>query len=205
MNFSTSFVSPASDRPSWRKKQCLSQKYLIYYKKEKHFDFLGSNIKKLSIPWQDLLHLLGGLLLFLDAVRRKNFDRSHVHTATFALNFFLIFTVQHLHFMEDFLHWKNATKKLTNQNCTLGVDRSSHERESWALFALAWPATPTDQGAADKVELYFYLHFISLYLYLYLQLHLHMHLYLPKLSIDGKGGWSASTQEPQRYQSALFV
>ena len=62
--------------------------------------------------------------------------------------------------MEDFLQWKNATKKLTNQNCTLGVDRSSRERESWALFALAWPATPTDQGgAADKVELYFYLHF----------------------------------------------
>ena len=98
-----------------------------------------------------------------------SFSCSHCNICA---DFFLIFTVQHLHFMEDFLHWKNATKKLTNQNCTLGVDRSSRERESWALFALAWPATPTDQGAADKVELYFYLHFISLYLY----------LYLPKLS-----------------------
>ena len=92
-----------------------------------------------------------------------SFSCSHCNICA---DFFLIFTVQRLHFMEDFLHWKNATKKLTNQNCTLGVDRSSRERESWALFALAWPATPTDQGAADKVELYFYLHFISLYLYL---------------------------------------
>ena len=75
-------------------------------------------------------------------------------------------------------------KELTNQNCTLVVDRSSRERESWALFALAWLATPTDQGAADKVELYFYLHFISLYLYLYLYLYLS---YLLPL-IDGKGG-----------------
>ena len=124
-----------------------------------------------------------------------SFSCSHCNICA---DLFLIFTVQHLHFMEDFLHWKNATKKLTNQNCTLGVDRSSRERESWALFALAWPATPTDQGAADKVELYFYLHFISLYLYLY--------LYLPNfLWLMGRGGWSTSTQEPQRYQTPFFV
>ena len=60
---------------------------------------------------------------------------------------------------------------------------------------------PLIRGATDKVELYFYLHFISLYLYLYLYLYLS---YLLPL-IDGKGGWSASTQEPQRYQTPFFV
>ena len=167
MNFSTSFVSPASDRPSWRKKQCLSHKYLIYYKKEKHFDFLGSNIKKLSIPWQDLLHLLGGLLLFLDAVRRKNFDRSHVHTATFALIFFSYSQCNIC------ISWRiSCTGKMQQKNwqikIVLLVLTDRHVRGKVGRY-LPWLGLllPLIRGAADKVELYFYLHFISLYLYFY--------------------------------------
>ena len=124
----------------------------------------------------------------------------------------LIFTLQHLRWF--FSHIHSATFAfhggyLALEKCNKKIDKS--KLYSWCWPIVTWEGklgviclglacySHWSGGAADKVELYFYLHFISLYLYLYLYLS-----YLLPL-IDGKGGWSASTQEPQRYQTPFFV
>ena len=87
---------------------------------------------------------------------------------------------------EFFSHIQSATFEyhggyLALEKCNQKIDKSKLYSWCWPIvtwegklgvICLGLAATPTDQGAADKVELYFYLHFISLYLYLYLYLYL---------------------------------
>ena len=125
-----------------------------------------------------------------------SFSYSHCNICA---DFFLIFTVQHLHFMEDFLHWKNATKR---------IDKSK-------LYSCCWPIV-TREGKLGVIclGLACYSHWsggrliksscISIcILFLCICICICLNYLLPL--IDGKRGWSASTQEPQRYQTPFFV